>query len=303
LIALLAIFFLAMLLSPFSAVTQAFNSPAPGVKDFPQEYGDIIYQINQKSPKQIYIIGISHRDTLTRTNGINTARVQAEIYKTGEWLIANEKLEVLLPEGFFKKGSAAKSLMVKASHVRSAPPEMEMDALIEKLSDDRVYINAEMLLRTNFSIDLQQVEDKRLYDEVGKGISQLMSCRDYKSFISLKSELDYLQSLRTALMLQRVPQVIEAEFQGGNIQRRKAVFTIGLNHISEVLRALQEGKISISGSSSLSGAYPGYTADLNLLKEKFGVTVILPRTLADDPGILKATGVDRYLDAAVALSN
>jgi hypothetical protein len=302
LIGWLTILFLGILLSPFSAVTQAFNSSAPGVKELPQEYGEIIYQFNPKSSKQIYIIGISHRDTLTRTNGQNTARVQAEIYKTGEWLIENEKLEVLLPEGFFKKSPGLKNLMVKAAHSKTAPPGMDMNALIQKLSDDQVYVNAEMLLRMNYSIDLQQVEDKRLYEEVGKGISQLVNCQDYKAFLSLKSKLDYLQSLRTAFMLQRIPQVIEDEFQGGNIQRRKAVFTIGLNHISDVLRALQEGKISIPGASFSAGACPGYTSELNLVKENFGVTVILPRTLADDPGVLKATGVDKYMESSSAVA-
>ncbi len=303
LIVVLTLLFLGVLVSPFAAVTQAFNyGSGPGLKDFPQEYGEIIYRHNEKSPKQIYIIGISHRDTLTRTNGQNTAQVQAEIYKTGEWLIENQKLEVLLPEGFFKKSPGPKSLVVKAAHAKPAPRDMDMNTLLGKLSDDKVYVNAEMLLRSNFGIDLEQVEDKRLYDEVGKGISNLVNCRDYKSSAALKAELDYLQSLRTAFMLQRIPQVLEDGFQEGTIQQRKAVFTIGLNHISDVLHYLQQGKISIPGSSFSSGAYPGYTAELNLLKENFGVTVILPRTLADDPGVLKATGVDKFMESSSAVA-
>ncbi len=306
LVGFLTLLFVVVFLSPFFALTEAFNGSGPGLKDFPQEYGDIIYQYNEKSPKQIYIIGISHRDTLTRTNGKNTAQVQAEIYKAGEWLIENEKLEVLLPEGFFKKNPGKKSLMVKAAHSRTIPEELDMKALIEKLSDDQVYLNAEMLLRANYSIDLQQVEDKHLYEEVGKGIVQLVNCRDYQASLNLKSELDYLQSLRTAAMLQRIPEVIENEYREGNIQRRKAVFTIGLNHISDVIRYLHQGKIAIRGASFPSSkTYPNYTANVNLLTQDFGITVILPRTLADDPNVLKATGLDKIIESssAIALSH
>src|SRR4030043_519625 len=64
-------------------------------------YGEIIYQYNEKSPQQLYVSGMSHRDSLTRRNGSQTSRVQAEIYKIGEWLIHNRELELLLPEGYF----------------------------------------------------------------------------------------------------------------------------------------------------------------------------------------------------------
>ena len=36
-----------------------------------------------------------------------------------------------------------------------------------------------------------------------------------------------------------------------------------------------------------------YVADLNLLKEKFGITIIVPKKLADDDAVLKLCGLDR----------
>ena len=71
----------------------------------PPQYGRVIYQLNEKSPNQVFIIGLSHRDTLTCLNGDNTSKVQAEVYKIGDWLIHNQGLELLLPEGFFKSTS------------------------------------------------------------------------------------------------------------------------------------------------------------------------------------------------------
>ncbi len=68
-----------------------------------KDYGEVIYQSNGETYNQIYIIGLEHRDSITRSNGTNTSKVQAEVYKIGEWLILNEGLRLLLPEGFFTK--------------------------------------------------------------------------------------------------------------------------------------------------------------------------------------------------------
>ena len=71
----------------------------------PAQYGEVIYQTNEKSSNHLYIIGTSHRDSLTCLNGSLTPRVQAEVYKIGEWLIDQRGIELLLPEGFFKNGT------------------------------------------------------------------------------------------------------------------------------------------------------------------------------------------------------
>ncbi|MGZ3526022.1 MAG: hypothetical protein ACXU9L_14630, partial [Thermodesulfobacteriota bacterium] len=71
----------------------------------PSQYGDVIYRINEESPNQIFIIGLSHRDSLTCLNGDLTSRVQSEVFKIGDWLIHDQELGLLLPEGFFKSAS------------------------------------------------------------------------------------------------------------------------------------------------------------------------------------------------------
>jgi hypothetical protein len=78
--------FLFLLLALFSFLLTTPLNAETNLK-IPVEYGEIIYRFNEKSPNQIFIIGIRHRDALTCLNGDNTSRVQAEAYKIGDWLI------------------------------------------------------------------------------------------------------------------------------------------------------------------------------------------------------------------------
>jgi len=72
------ILFLLSALFSFLLITP---SNAQTIPEIPAQYGEIIYRFNEKSPNQIFVIGLSHRDALTCFNGANTSRVQAEIYK------------------------------------------------------------------------------------------------------------------------------------------------------------------------------------------------------------------------------
>lgn len=90
-------------------------------------------------------------------------------------------------------------------------------------------------------------------------------------------------------MLQKVPQAVGAAFRQGHIQGEKALFTIGLSHIPSILRFLREEKVAIS--CPLFTSSPTKLSEcsdpLNLAREGYGVTVILPRVLADDQRLLK----------------
>jgi len=97
------LFLLSAFFSSFLLVTP---SNAQTIPEVPAQYGEIVYRFNEKNPSQIFIIGIGHRDALTCRNGENTSRVQAEIYKIGDWLIHHQGVELVLPEGFFKNPSA-----------------------------------------------------------------------------------------------------------------------------------------------------------------------------------------------------
>jgi hypothetical protein len=265
----------------------------------PAQYGEVIYQTNEKSPNQLYIIGTSHRDSLTCLNGSLTPRVQAEVYKIGEWLIDQRGIELLLPEGFFRNGSKKVS-KVKAQAVRGKkrPPEgMDIKTLEERLSTNKTYVNAEMLLIRDHSLRVQQIEEKGLYDAVGNGISKFVnSGKDLCDYTVQKSELDYLQERRIAAILQNIPERIDEEFRQGNIHDRKALFTIGMSHLPRIINYLIEKRITIYSPLLAPNKGDPYLSELNLVKESFGVSILIPRTLADDREILKLNGLDKIVE-------
>ncbi len=265
----------------------------------PAQYGEVIYQTNEKSSNHLYIIGTSHRDSLTCLNGSLTPRVQAEVYKIGEWLIDQRGIELLLPEGFFKNGNKKVSKeTTQAVKGRKRPPEgVDIKALEERLSTNKTYVNAEMLLIRDQSLRVQQIEEKGLYDAVGNGIFKLVnSGKDLCDYTVQKSELDYLQERRIAAILQKIPEQIDEEFRQGNIHDRKALFTIGMSHLPRIIKYLNEKRITIISPLLPSNKSDDYLAELNLLKGNFGVSILIPRTLADDPEILKLNGLDKIVE-------
>ena len=263
----------------------------------PPQYGRMIYQLNEKSPNQLFIIGLSHRDSLTCLNGDNTPKVQAEVYKIGDWLIHNQGLELLLPEGFFKSTSA--KIEKKNTTAPGTPNScalLDIKVLEERLSNNRAYVNAEMLLKETHPLRLRQVEDKGLYDAVRNNLVKLMSCsNDSSDYSPLNSKLEYLQEKRTAAMLQKIPEIIDDEFQQGNIKSRKAILTVGMYHLHEIIRYLNENRIMIHAPLPASAETKDYYSELNILKEHFGVSVILPKILADDQRILEINKLDQIV--------
>jgi hypothetical protein len=286
--------FLLLSLFSFLLPTLLYAETNPKI---PFEYGEVIYRSNEKSPNQIFIIGISHRDSLTYLNGDNTSRVQAEVYKIGDWLIHYQGSELLLPEGFFKGTSTKiRKKNINAPEREGSCTPLDMKVLEERFSDNKTYVNAEMLLKENHSLRLRQVEDKDLYDAVRTDIFKLVNCRGNASdYSSVKSELDYLQEKRTAAMLQKIPKIVDEEFRQGNIKSRKAIFTIGMLHLHKIITYLNGNRIRIYAPLSASKGSEDYTAELKLQKENFGVSVILPRALADDQKILEITRLDKIV--------
>jgi hypothetical protein len=263
----------------------------------PPQYGSVIYRLNENSPNQIFIIGLSHRDSLTWLNGNNTSKVQAEVYRIGDWLIHNQGLELLLPEGFFK--STPTKIEKKNSNAPGIPnrcAQLDIKVLEERLSDSKAYINAEMLLKETHPLKLRQVEDKELYDAVRINLVKLISRRyDSSDYSFLKSKLEYLQEKRTAAMLQKSPEIIEDEARQGGIGSRKAILTVGMYHLHEIIRYLNEKRIMIRAPLPVSEETKDYHSELNLLKKHFGVSVILPKTLADDPKVLEINQLDQVV--------
>lgn len=240
---------------------------------------------------------MSHRDTVTRLNGSLTSRVQAEVYKIGDSLIHQQGLELLLPEGFFRSKTPkveVKAAKAEAGKAAKCAEFSDMNVLLSRLGDNRTYVNAEMLLKEGHPIQMEQVEDEPLYFTVRDCILKLVKTASNScDYPSVKSELAYLQDRRTAAILQNVPEIIDGEFQHGKINEKRGVLTIGMSHIPKIIQYLNDRQIRIPHTGSDKGT--DYVAEVNLLKENFGVTIIIPKTLAEDHNTLVLNGMDKII--------
>ncbi len=288
--ALLAAFFFSIV--PSIAVSYS--------SQIPPEYGQVIYWSNEKSPNQLFVIGLSHRDTLTRLNGNRTSKVQAEVYQIGDWLIHHQGVELLLPEGFF----ASKTVKLEVNKIKAGLEKSkciglpEMRTIEERLADNQTYVNAEMLLNEYHQLKLKQVEDEKFYVAVRQRILKLVNTGSGScDYLAVKSDLDYQQDRRTAALLQRIPGIVDEEFQKGNVKAKKAIFTIGMAHIHKIIEYLNERQIKISSPLPTSNKGEDDPAELNLLKENYGVCVIIPRTLANDQKCLEMNGLNKIISS------
>lgn len=241
------------------------------------EHGEVVFSFDEKNPNQIYIIGSSHQDTLIMVNGSNTARAQMEIYWIGEWLIKNQGVQLILPESFSEKES-----LDEKDDSSGIAPNVALDAksLAEKLGSEVYYFNAEMLLIESFGVVSRQVEDIDLLDS----IIELIKLREKYSKDSIEAyyimaELYYLQERRTATMLQKIPDIVQFEYGKGQIRNKKAIFTIGINHIPIIVSYLSRKKMEIA--APIFTQHADYLSGVKLLEQNFGVTIIIPRSLMD----------------------
>ena len=283
---LLQIFTLTGAQAKFNA--QPGDKPTAAIAPLPPAYGKVIYCFNETSPKKLYIVGISHRGSSNRLNGPDTSKTQAEVYRIGEWLNLTSELNLLLPEGFFSGPKTAADFRL----IRQNEP-LDNHSLEKKLADESYFVNAEMLLVEQFQMRARQVEDRGLYEAVLNRLLKLENNADNPAaWLSLCAEIDYLQERRTAAILQKIPTVIEAEFDDGNIKNKNAMFTIGLDHIGTIINYLNKNKINIQSPTSFATVQDDYVADLNLIKEGFGIIIIIPKTLVQDQEVLKMTRLD-----------
>ncbi len=232
----------------------------------PDEYGSIIYRQGERFPGQIYIVGQSHRSAVTGENGPDTLRSQIEIYRIGEWLLGQRNVELLLPEGYLRKKDISSAGSISPA---AEPAHLDNQTLLNRLSDTRRFVNADMLLKSYCNIRLGQVEDRGLYGEVRRLLEQTIDGGVEESM----AELVATQKKRTEAMVRNIPGVVEEAFESGRICSRRAIFTIGMAHLRDIIEMLEgEGPLPEQG---------------------YGVTVILPRTLADNRELLRLTGLAR----------
>ena len=152
-----------------------------------------------------------------------------------------------------------------------------------------------MLLMRDYHLLAQQVENQKWYDAVGSSIRQLARTMNSSDRYFLKLKLDYQQERRTAAMLQTIPEIVNLEYQQGGIKGKEALFTIGLSHLGQIIKCLQDGEIRVCPAFSGSDENEDFVAGLNLLRENFGVSIILPRALATDPKILEINKLDKVI--------
>lgn len=275
--------------SPARAAYAGDGHLPPEYLALPAQYGTIIYRAHSQGSGHLFIVGISHRDAKNRMNHHNTAQVQLEIFRIGEWLHRNIDLDLLLPEGYF--GGEQRRTCCK-EHVGAG--EIDTDLLYSRLADDAHFVNAEMLLTEQFGMHTAQMEDKPLYDAVCTCLGELTQKNCSRKQMTAKlDELEYLQEIRTAGMLQKIPSAIEAKLCAGAIRKPTAMMTIGLDHLQDIIRFLQQNTITITAPDHGADRLESYTAELDLLRKGYSITVIIPRTLAEDRPLLQATHLDQ----------
>jgi hypothetical protein len=197
-------------------------------------------------------------------------QAQIETFRIGEWLINQNRIELLLPEGFF--GEMGRSRAIDATK-----SSLDNQTLQDALADTTHFINAELLLHEKYGIGLGQVENRELYRDVRDRLRSRLKAGAEVSF-SLYSELAHLQKLRTAYLLQAAPAVTATAYQQGRIAAPNAMMTIGLSHLKDIISFLETGRIDF-GQQTESIASPLQNTALEPIKKHVGITVVVPRTL------------------------
>ena len=246
-------------------------------RTLPEQFGKIVYQSNSAAESNLYIIANGHRSAITGKNAAQTLQAQIETYRIGEWLISQNRVELLLPEGFFGK-------LWEPGGFASSSGRLDNQSLHDSLADTTVFVNAELLLHQEYGISLNQVEDRELYSQTRDHLRASLT-RDRRRSAIFNPELSYLQKYRTASLLQSAPTVIDNAYQQGKISAPNAMLTIGLSHLEAIIEFLQSGEINISGLQTPSRSYPSLETKLDRFSQRVNVTVIVPRTLIDQQRI------------------
>ncbi len=278
-----------------SAGRMAHASTPAGFLDMPDEYGKTIYRINADSPRQLYIIGIGHRSPETLAGPSSIVHTQMEIYRIGEWLHKNVDVNLLLPEGYFRNEEKSHEYGDTSVYhsTRLPSPRLDNDFLRQKLGSTTTFVNAEMLLMEYLRLPASQVEDRKIYNAVRTCLKSLNTAgRKSENVRPIAEELRSLQEKRTASILQKIPAVIEKEYHRGTIGNHSALFTIGLNHIEDIHTYIDSNHGYLNSASITEENNSGSRSRLNLLDSGYGITIILPRTLAADSDLLKMTRLD-----------
>lgn len=245
-------------------------TPCAGAAPLPADLGRVVYRQNPDSPVQLYIVADCHRSAVSGANGSDTVPAQLATFRIGQWLIDREQVDLLLPEGYFGQAPARE---VPAT---AFPPDAT--TLRQRLADPSTFVNAELLLHRHFGLAMGQVEDRGWYRRTRRWLREGLV---QNAFLTpgYGRTLDYLQRRRLAAILQQAPVTVAAAFRSGRIAAPRAMLTIGLAHLEDLLRTLRQGAIHIPAPTPDAATLPELDEPLQLTTQACGVAVIVPAPL------------------------
>ena len=248
------------------------NLRAESSIDLPAELGAVVYQTSGDAATQLFIIANSHRSTITGANGVDTLQAQVETFQIGEWLVRRQQVAVLLPEGFFGSRPATRPAVVDNAYLDGA-------ILTRRLSDTSSFVNAELLLHEQYGINLQQVEDRELYQKVRDAL-RAGRLDDGQSRATLDGRLESLQKRRSAAILQSATVLSHSNSLGSDVPRN-AILTIGLAHLGDILAFIDSGEIQAPALPMTDAGLPSASVSLDPYQRPVGITVIVPHCLLE----------------------
>lgn len=248
------------------------NLRAESIVDLPSEFGTVVFQTQGNTPAQLFIIANSHRSTISGDNGDATIQAQVETFQICEWLIRRRQVAMLLPEGFFGNRPATRP---------AAGPEEWLDSatLTRWLSDTSSFVNAEILLHEQYGINLQQVEDRELYQNVRDALLASQG-DDIHQGLLLHGQIESLQKRRSAAILQRATALSQSGSLSGDVPK-SSILTIGLAHLGDILEFIASDEVQ-PPANDIAGANLSYVpVSSNPDKRSIGITVIVPHSLLE----------------------
>jgi len=82
--------------------------------------------------------------------------------------------------------------------------------------------------------------------------------------------------------LQKLPAVINAAYHQGQIAQPRAILTIGVTHLDEIIKFLETERTDVFAPPLGVSGFQDYSEELDLVAQGVGVTVIIPRVMLAD---------------------
>lgn len=233
----------------------------------PNALGEIVYQSEAEAPRQLFIIANSHRSAVSGSNNDEALRAQVETFRIGEWLIRQQQVGLLLPEGFF--GTRISPTPLPASTL-----QMNTESLERRLGDETQFVNAELLLHETYGVGLWQIEDRDLYHST-RNLLRSGAAHKIQNTPGFERQLIDLQRLRSTALLQNAPAVIDQAYQQGAMPTRSAILTIGLAHLDDFMALIRSKETVHPRPGTVQNPEPST-----------GITIIVPKSLMNNPLML-----------------